>query len=126
MLLFRKYRFVHPIEIGDNQITVIFKSSMHKDFRSVRGQPVVTVQKLQVNAVGGIDGLVAAVRNTGVLFINYPETGVFFLIFPADVKTSVGTSIINQDDLHILKGLLHSAGETAAEIGLGVINGDNQ
>ena len=73
-----------------------------------------------------VDGAVAAVRNTGIFFINDVKARVHLCIFPADGKTFVGTSIVDYQDLHIFKGLLHGAGQTAAKIFFSIINRNDQ
>ena len=126
MLFFREYCLIYPVEISNDQITVKFLRCVDEGFRGIRGQPVITVHKLQIVTFGNLDGTVTAVRNTGIFFINDVKAWVHLRIFLADGKTFVGTSVVDYQDLHIFKGLLHGAGQTAAKIFFSIINRNDQ
>ena len=89
----------------------------------IRGQPVVTVCKLDVLAVGKADAPVTRFGGTGVGLIQQGNAVVLLRKAGADGKGVVGGAVVQQQDLDAFIGLCADAFHTAGSTVCCVVHG---
>ena len=87
-------------------------------------EPVVGFEDAEVAAAGELDSLVHAVAVAGVGFIEEAETGVGGLVGFDDGERVVGGAVVDAEDFEVAEGLVGEGVKGLAEVGGGVVDGD--
>ena len=90
----------------------------------VKLEPVVGFEDAEVAAAGELDSLVHAVAVAGVGFVEEAETGVGGLVGFDDGEGVVGGAVVDTEDFEVAEGLMGEGVEGLAEVGGGVVDGD--
>ena len=89
------------------------------------GDPVITVQKLEIGALCLLQGMVAGGGDTGVFLVQDRHPGVPGGKFVADLAGGVGAPVIHQKQLQVGILLVQDAGHTAPKGLLRVVDWDD-
>ena len=90
----------------------------------VKFKPVVGFEDAEVAAAGELDSLVHAVAVAGVGFVEEAEAGVGGLVGFDDGEGVVGGAVVDAEDFEVAEGLVGEGVEGLAEVGGGVVDGD--
>ena len=83
---------------------------------------VVGVHKAHVVAPGVVQTHVGGGRRAAVGFVEYPDAGVSFGKFIAQLAAAVGAAVLHQQQLKIREGLRKDAGHRAGQVVFGVVH----
>lgn len=87
-------------------------------------EPVVGFEEAEVAAAGELNSLVHAVAVAGVGLVEETETVVGGLVGFDDGERVVGGAVVDTEDFEVAEGLVDEGVESLAEIGGGVVDGD--
>ena len=116
--------FKHP-EAHHSHVRILFLQVTAKRFQHPAVQKVITVHKAEIRSLCPFEPRVARCRESPVFLVDCCYT--FFLcgIFVADGSAGIGGTIVHQQDLKILIGLVQDAVHAAAEISLHIVDRNN-
>ena len=115
----------HPVEVGDNQVAGPGFRGPDQRAGGVGSDPVITVQKLKISALGLVEGGVPGVGDAGVFLVDDPNPGIPGGICVADGTGTVGAAVVDQQQLKVGVLLVQNALNTAADGVFSVIDRDD-
>ena len=118
------FPFKHP-EAHHSNIRILFLQVTAERFQHPAVQKVITVHKAEIRSLCPFEPCVACCRESPVFLVDCRYA--FFLcgIFVADGSTGIGGTVVHQQGLKILIGLVQDAVHAAAEISLHIVDRDN-
>ena len=115
----------HPVEVRDHQIAAMGLCGPDQRAGGVWGDPVITVQKLEIDALSQIQGMVAGGGDPGVFLVDRSHPGIPGGKFIADRAGAVGAAVVHQKQLQVGKLLVQDAGHTAPDGLFRIVNRHN-
>ena len=107
----------YPVEIRDDQITVVLFRRPHQELGGIRRHPVVAVQELDKGAPGLGQGLVPGRRDACVFLVEDAHPGIGRRIGVTQSAGSVLAAVVDKQQLKICIFLsqhtVHAAGQEA-------------
>lgn len=97
---------------------------LSKAREGVKLKPVVGFKDADIAPAGELDSLVHAVTIAGVGLIKEAKTGVGGLVGFNDGEGVVGGAVVDAENLKIAEGLVGEGVKGLAEVGRGVVDGD--
>ena len=121
MLLPACPRAAEILNFADHQLRLVLPGGLVKLLQRIRLDQVIGIQKVEIFSCCLLNPPIARGGNPSVFLTNRPDKGVFFAIFPQDLRRAVGGAVIHHKHLNLPQCLNGQAVEGFSQILLRII-----